>query len=116
MSSKDSVVRESAISQPNDDEKRIAVASDVQRTDSETNSGDNAAAEPIEYPNTFKLILILFATALSVFIVSLDTTIVSTAIPRITDEFHSLQDEAWYAKHPRLMPAWKVSTFIVVFD
>jgi hypothetical protein len=36
-----------------------------------------------------------------VFIVSLDTTIVSTAIPRITEEFHSLEDEAWYVEHSR---------------
>ncbi|KAK3308330.1 uncharacterized protein B0T15DRAFT_372189, partial [Chaetomium strumarium] len=30
------------------------------------------------------------------FLISLDTTIVSTAIPRITDEFHTVADIGWY--------------------
>jgi predicted MFS family arabinose efflux permease len=94
----DSTTVESVTSQF-DAEKKIAAATNLQRADSDTVSGDNATAadaQPIEYPNAFKLTLLLLAAALSVFIVSLDTTIVSTAIPRITDEFHSLQDEAWY--------------------
>jgi hypothetical protein len=101
--------KESSISVPAElylatDEKTIAAASDLQRSNLETNSGENAIADtaPIEYPNAFKLTLLLVATALSVFIVSLDTTIVSTAIPRITEEFHSLEDEAWYVQHSRV--------------
>jgi MFS transporter, DHA2 family, glioxin efflux transporter len=53
-------------------------------------------SEPIVYPSNSKLLLILSATALIIFLVALDTTIVSTAIPRITDDFHSLDDVAWY--------------------
>jgi hypothetical protein len=36
------------------------------------------------------------ALVLAVFLVSLDMTIVATAIPRITDEFKSLDQESTY--------------------
>lgn len=51
--------------------------------------------EAIVYPTTAKLVLILTAAALSIFLVALDTSIISTAIPQITDDFHSLDDVAW---------------------
>ena len=51
--------------------------------------------QAIIYPSIGRHILILFAAALSVFLVALDTSIVSTAIPQITDDFHSLDDVAW---------------------
>ena len=34
---------------------------------------------------------------LSIFLVSLDLTIVATAIPKITSKFHSLDDVSWYS-------------------
>ncbi|KFZ16522.1 hypothetical protein V502_05064 [Pseudogymnoascus sp. VKM F-4520 (FW-2644)] len=50
----------------------------------------------IEYPSMHKRILIMTALLLSIFLVTLDQNIISTAIPRITDEFHSLDDIGWY--------------------
>ena len=47
-------------------------------------------------PAGLKLTFIIFGLCLSVFCVALDTTIISTAIPRITDDFHALQDVGWY--------------------
>lgn len=44
-----------------------------------------------------KLALIILAAALAMFLVALDRTIIATAIPRITDTFHSLNDIGWYA-------------------
>lgn len=38
----------------------------------------------------------LVANFLAMFLVALDRTILSTAIPTITDEFHSLGDIGWY--------------------
>jgi hypothetical protein len=38
-----------------------------------------------EYASGFKLVAVVLALALSVFLVSLDMTIVATAIPKITD-------------------------------
>lgn len=49
-----------------------------------------------DYPHGFKLAFIVMALVLSIFLVSLDMTIVATAIPRITDEFHSLDQVGWY--------------------
>lgn len=49
-----------------------------------------------DYPHAFKLAFIIIALVLSIFLVALDMTIVATAIPRITDEFHSLDQEGWY--------------------
>ena len=50
---------------------------------------------PVVYPSGARLVLVLCAGALSIFLVSLDTTIVSTAIPRITDEFKSVDEIGW---------------------
>jgi MFS family permease len=44
-----------------------------------------------------KLVLVILAAALAMFLVALDRTIIGTAVPRITDEFHSLSDVGWYA-------------------
>ncbi|KAJ7620460.1 major facilitator superfamily domain-containing protein [Roridomyces roridus] len=52
--------------------------------------------EEDEYPGGFKLALLTVALCLSVFILSLDNTIITTAIPKITDHFHSLEDVGWY--------------------
>lgn len=49
-----------------------------------------------EYPGGFKLALISLALCLSVLLVALDNSIIATAIPKITDDFHSLQDVGWY--------------------
>ncbi|KAI0469296.1 putative MFS aflatoxin efflux pump, partial [Xylaria cf. heliscus] len=43
-----------------------------------------------------RLGLLLLSIYISVFLINLDQLIVSTAIPAITDEFHSLQDIGWY--------------------
>ena len=49
-----------------------------------------------DFPHGFKLAFIIVALVLSIFLVALDMTIVATAIPRITDEFHSLNQVGWY--------------------
>ncbi|KAH6699671.1 major facilitator superfamily domain-containing protein [Leptodontidium sp. MPI-SDFR-AT-0119] len=50
-----------------------------------------------EYPDGFRLFTTLAALILAIFLATLDTTILATAIPRITDQFHSLTDVGWYA-------------------
>lgn len=47
-------------------------------------------------PKTLRFWLTLLANFLAVFLVALDRTIVATAIPQITDEYHSLGDIGWY--------------------
>lgn len=50
-----------------------------------------------EYPTGLKLFLIIVALCLAVFLMCLDNTIIATAIPKITDQFNSLDDIGWYA-------------------
>ncbi|OAA60853.1 Major facilitator superfamily domain, general substrate transporter [Cordyceps fumosorosea ARSEF 2679] len=54
------------------------------------------AVAPVEYPPVVKRILIMIALYLSMFLITLDQNIIATAIPRITDEFHSIDDIGWY--------------------
>ncbi|KAK4903777.1 hypothetical protein LTR66_017980, partial [Elasticomyces elasticus] len=46
----------------------------------------------LEYPSGGKLAVISIALFLAVFLMALDNTIIATAIPKITDQFHSLND------------------------
>ncbi|KAJ7165601.1 putative efflux pump antibiotic resistance protein [Mycena crocata] len=57
---------------------------------------EGPVTEPIEYPHGLKLGLITLALCLAVFVVALDNTIIATAIPKITDQFQSLDDVGWY--------------------
>jgi hypothetical protein len=52
--------------------------------------------EDIIYPKGAKLVVIIIALCLAVFLVALDQTIIATAIPRITDRFNSVDDIGWY--------------------
>ncbi|KAJ5180495.1 MFS transporter [Penicillium capsulatum] len=60
----------------------------------------NSAAETKkpenEMSSVWKLVLVTIALASAVFCMSLDATILATAIPKITTEFDSLGDVAWY--------------------
>lgn len=44
-----------------------------------------------------QLAIIILALILVFFLAGLDNTIISTAIPKITDHFHALDDVGWYA-------------------
>ncbi|KAF2156818.1 MFS general substrate transporter [Myriangium duriaei CBS 260.36] len=59
--------------------------------DSEEEDDENTV-----YPKDLEKTLITLGLALSVFCVALDNTILATAIPRITDQFHSIDDVGWY--------------------
>jgi len=50
----------------------------------------------VVYPSGARVVLILVALCMSVFLVALDQTIISTAIPKITDQFDSINDIGWY--------------------
>ncbi|KAJ5195352.1 major facilitator superfamily domain-containing protein [Penicillium cinerascens] len=49
-----------------------------------------------EYPGIHKRVLIMISLYLSIFLIILDQNVISTAIPRITDEFNSNDDIGWY--------------------
>ncbi|OCK78902.1 putative MFS toxin efflux pump [Lepidopterella palustris CBS 459.81] len=48
------------------------------------------------YPTGLKLVTLIIALCLAVFLVALDQTIIATAIPKITDRFNSISDIGWY--------------------
>ncbi|EME84699.1 uncharacterized protein MYCFIDRAFT_152920 [Pseudocercospora fijiensis CIRAD86] len=74
----------------------------VEECPSPEDSGDALARKPseapseCEYPGTKETIIVMSAILLAVFLMALDRTIITTAVPRITDEFHSLDDIGWY--------------------
>ncbi|CAE7199367.1 hypothetical protein P3342_010226 [Pyrenophora teres f. teres] len=56
----------------------------------------NHAAPATQYLTGLKLFTILASLTLVTFLVLLDSSIIGTAIPLITTEFHSLADVGWY--------------------
>ncbi|PVH80709.1 MFS general substrate transporter, partial [Cadophora sp. DSE1049] len=50
----------------------------------------------VEYPTGLRFAILTVSLLLMVFMVALDTTIMSTAIPAITTQFHSIPDIGWY--------------------
>lgn len=67
-----------------------------QSNDNEKTGDNNTTEDVTEYPSGVKLAVILVALMVSNFLVALDTTIISTAIPVISQQFKSLQDIGWY--------------------
>lgn len=61
---------------------------------------DQESASPIDekvvYPSALKASIIVSGLFLASFLVALDQTIISTAIPKITDQFKSVTDVGWY--------------------
>ena len=59
---------------------------------------ENPADEEAQanYPKGFKLVALIFALCIAIFLVALDQTIIATAIPKITDRFNSIGDIGWY--------------------
>lgn len=87
----------SATSQQMDASKPEKASREGQATQSLQENKQPPAQPPApSYPTGFAFGLILFALFISLFCVALDSTIIATAIPRITDQFHSLQDVGWY--------------------
>lgn len=55
----------------------------------------NESKDP-EYPPLGRALIVILALYLAVFLVALDQTIIGVAIPKITDQFKSISDIAWY--------------------
>ena len=52
--------------------------------------------DEVIYPSKGRTAVIMICLYLSMFLVALDRTILATAIPRITDDFQSIDDIGWY--------------------
>jgi len=71
-----------SLSKDNEDSKGIEKA------------GEDRDTQPKKSP--LQLALLFVALSLAVLCQALDNTIITTAIPSITDEFNSLNDVGWY--------------------
>lgn len=65
-------------------------------------SSANEAEDETRYPTGIQFWLIIFCLALVLIFMGLDNSIVSTAVPHITDEFHTIADVGWYSSALRL--------------
>ncbi|CZR54630.1 related to transporter (major facilitator superfamily) [Phialocephala subalpina] len=93
---------------PSSDDKihieKFQNVSDIAGQDVSDNDGlektpvqDATSEEEHIYPKGLPLALTLTSSALAMFLMALDRTIIATAIPTITNEFNSLGDIGWYA-------------------
>jgi hypothetical protein len=57
---------------------------------------DQDSSKELQLPPTKQIVVIILAIYLAAFLVALDQTIISVAIPKITDQFKSIADIAWY--------------------
>ncbi|KAF8852927.1 major facilitator superfamily transporter [Acephala macrosclerotiorum] len=62
----------------------------------EIGAGERNGEEETNYPGPLGLFILITGIALSVFLISLDRTIITTAIPFIANEFNSYADIGWY--------------------
>lgn len=65
-------------------------------------AGAVAAEDETKYPTGIRFWLIILCNAIVLVFMGLDTSIVSTAVPSITDEFHTVTDVGWYSSAFRL--------------
>ena len=68
----------------------------VAGVDKKEEEEEEVEEDETEYPKAAQLALISIALCLSVFCMALDNTIITTAIPRITDQFKAINDVGWY--------------------
>ncbi|UKZ47076.1 hypothetical protein TrVGV298_001290 [Trichoderma virens] len=101
---------------PNTDTKSDGTTSPLkEKIDSKTKDDNAEAANPqgpprdiaeeAYKPKSLKFWLIILSAFMSMFLVALDRTILATAIPTITDDFHSLADIGWYGSSYMLTTA-----------
>ena len=87
---KESSIPSEVSTRPSSINEKSAFESHPTHPNSDEEAGEEAEVQSSsseEYPKGFRLIAIIIALITSVFLVSLDNTIVSTAIPRITGMF-----------------------------
>ncbi|KAF4540686.1 MFS toxin efflux pump [Lasiodiplodia theobromae] len=66
-----------------------------QPASTESDSGTESE-DATQYVQGFRLVCLIVGLILAVFCLGLDRTILATAVPKITNEFNSLEDVAWY--------------------
>lgn len=79
------------------DDKTTGQQEDISRATAPQEKGTVSTASEASSPKSgLQLALLLIALSLAVLCQALDNTIITTAIPKITDEFNSVDDVGWY--------------------
>ncbi|KAK7751747.1 hypothetical protein SLS62_006232 [Diatrype stigma] len=86
-----------ALSDRNSNTSQQASNSAGNKTSEEDGKNEAPSADDIDYPTGIRLFLLAGASIMGVFLISLDQTILGTAIPKITDEFGGLAQVSWYS-------------------
>ncbi|KAK4247551.1 major facilitator superfamily domain-containing protein [Corynascus novoguineensis] len=97
----------------------------------EAGEGLKEAKDESKYPGPAAMGVVMVAVSFAMFLVSLDRTIISTAVPAITDQFRSSDDIGWYASAYQLTgcamqlplgrfyrfypPRWVYMTLVLIF-
>lgn len=76
--------------------RTMSESTDVETLEKDVEKDVQTVTKGPEYPPLSKVIIIILALYLAVFLVALDQTIIGVAIPKITDQFKSISDIAWY--------------------
>lgn len=77
--------------------EKIELRSAAEQDASISMQSQQTPADEGRYPGGVRLTFIILGINLAMFLVGLDNTILSSAIPEITDQFHALEDVGWYA-------------------
>nr|BAZ95831.1 MFS transporter cpaI [Curvularia pallescens] len=85
-----------------DSEHSVKEAPESSRSSQPSLSGAEDAADShseksVSYPTGFRMWLLSGASIFGVFLISLDQTILGTAVPKITADFGGLNDVSWYS-------------------
>ncbi|KAH0442469.1 MFS multidrug transporter [Colletotrichum camelliae] len=117
-------------------EKSINMSTETIQEDQGNEKKDEPSALVVpptpKYLSGYRLFLVMTCVTLVCWLMFLDSSIIVTAIPAITDEFHSLGDIGWYGSAYHLANAafqpltgkiyryfsskWSFFTFLVIFE
>ncbi|OJK02334.1 hypothetical protein ASPACDRAFT_50929 [Aspergillus aculeatus ATCC 16872] len=67
-----------------------------QQTTTIITAGDDGKKAEIAYPTGLRLVVIMLSLSLGTFLMALDSTIISVATPKISTDFHALDEVGWY--------------------
>lgn len=82
-----------------DPEKKASNRHDPEKASEEHDTVDTTATSSSDVAVRFdrkQLVVMCIAMALAIFLISIDETVIVTAIPKITDDFNTIQDVGWY--------------------
>lgn len=84
-------------SPPEKNEIAVQVGTDISEAEIHEETQETEDLDANNYVKFSKVVLISIVLCLATLCVAVDNTIISTAVPRITDDFHSIDDVGWYA-------------------